>query len=242
LNYFEKNVDLYLEQFKELRKYYPNLKDQMESENLFLRGEVCFNEDFGTGFYIDESYRVEIAFLSDYPNSIPHVKEIGGKIEGRYPHIYNNSGQTLCLGADIDIWMRFSERKTILHFVHNLLIPALYAHAYWKKRGVMPAWGDRPHGMPGVFLSYVELFKTIDIKTIVKLLRIVVDGDYEGKTPCPCGSQKTLNECHGENIHSIWQIPYNYIEMDYVYLKIWSHNWSFGCHVKSLLNASLFVD
>lgn len=240
MNYFEENIDLYLEQFKELRKCYPNFRDQMQSENLFLRGEVCFKEDFGTGFYIDECYLVEIAFPPDYPDSIPYVKEIGGKVESNYPHVFPNSDQTLCLGTNTEVYQRFNERKTILNFVDDLLIPALYAHAYWKRKGKMP-WGDRPHGIPGMFLFYAELFKTIDIKLILTLLRIVIDGNYQGDSQCPCRSKKTLNECHGEKIYSLWQIPYKHIEIEYLYLGIWAYKGSYGAHIKKLLNANLFV-
>jgi len=241
VSYFEENIDLYLEQFKELRKYYPNLRDQMESENLFLRGEVCFKEDFETRFFIDDCYLVEIGFPADYPYSLPYVKEIGGKIESSYPHLINNGSQTLCLGINVEIYQRFNERKTILHFVYNLLIPALYAHAYWKKKRVMPPWGDRSHGIPGIFLFYAELFKSIDIRLILTLLRIVIDGNYRGDSQCPCGSQKTLNECHGERIYSLWQIPYNHIEIEYLYLRIWAYHGSYGARIKTLLNAGLLV-
>lgn len=216
MNYFEENINLYLGQFKELRKYYPNLKDQMESGNLFLRGEVCFNEDFNTGFWIDDCYVVEIAFSANYPNALPSVKEIGGKIERYYPHFNKNGTGTLCLGTDVDLWLRFSKKRSILQFVYELLIPALYAHAYWKEKGVIPPWGDRPHGTAGIIQFYSELFKVKDLYAILRLIGFVANRNYDGSLSCPCGSAKSLNECHGEMILNLLNnVPPEYLIKEY---------------------------
>lgn len=214
LNYFEENIDLYLEQFKELHNYYPGLRDQMESENLFLRGEVCFNEHFGTGFWINDCYLVEIAFSPDYPDILPFVKEIGGKIEDNYPHFLKKNKKILCLGTWTDLWLRFSKKKTILHFVHNLLIPALYVHAYWKRKGVIPPRGDRPHGTPGIIQFYSEFFNVKDLYIILRLIEFVVNYNYDSGL-CPCESQKSLKECHGEMVFSLKSIPQKYLIMEY---------------------------
>lgn len=219
MNYFEDNIILYLEQFKELRKYYPNLKDQMESDNLFLRGEICFKEDFDTGLVINDCYLIEIAFSPNYPYDLPAVKEIGGKIESDYPHVNKDGRRALCLGTNVDLWLRFTKTKRILDFVHNLLVPSLYAHSYWKRKGVMPSWGDRDHGTLGIIQSYSEIFELSDIEIMLALLKVIIDGDYKGNSHCPCGSKKVLNECHGKDVFRLWHIPWNYISRDYNEIK-----------------------
>jgi len=224
LNYFEENINLYLGQFKELRKYYPNLKDQMESDNLFLRGKICFKEDFDTGFTICDCYLVEIAFSPNYPYDLPAVKEIGGKIKSDYPHFNKDGTRTLCLGTNVDLWLLFRKTRTIFNFVHNLLVPSLYAHGYWKRKGVMPSWGDRHHGTPGVIQSYSEIFGLSDAEILLKLLKVIIDGDYKGNSQCPCESKRVLNECHGKDIFRLWHVPWNYIVRDYDAIKVFTEH------------------
>jgi ubiquitin-protein ligase len=211
LNYFEERIDLYLEQFEELHNYYPNLKYQMESENLFLRGEVCFNEDFGTGFWINDCYLMEIAFPPDYPDSLPFVREIGGKIENNYPHFLNKDEKTLCLGTWTDLWFHFSQKKTILYFVYDLLIPALYTHAYWKKKKTMPPWGDRPHGGLGPADFFADMFKVYDLFQIIQLLLAFLGFSFKWDSQCPCGRKMALNECHGIQLKHLRGVPRKYL-------------------------------
>jgi len=211
LNYFEKNIDLYLEQFKELRKYYPSLNDQIESDNLFLRGKVQINEDFGTGLWINDYYLIEIAIPPDYPDALPIVKEIGGKIENNYPHFLKRGERALCLGTFTDLWFRFEKKKTLLYFVHYLLIPALYAHAYWKNKNIMPPWGESRHGGLGAADYFADYFQIYDLFHIIQLLNVLIHNYFDWTSQCPCGSKNSLNNCHGIQLKKLRQVPYSYL-------------------------------
>jgi hypothetical protein len=211
LNYFEKNIDLYLKQLKELHNYYPDIRDQIESDNLVLRGKVQFNEDFGTDFWINDYYLIEIEIPYDYPDALPIVKEIGGKIENTYPHFLKRGERALCLGTPTDLWFRFEKNKTLLHFVHYLLIPALYAHAYWKKKNIMSPWGENRHGSLGLADFFADYFQIYDLFHIIQFLDILLYDYFDWTSQCLCGSRKSLNECHGIQLKKLRKVPQNYL-------------------------------
>lgn len=226
MNYFEKNIDLYLHQLKELHNYYPVLRDQIESDKLVLRGKIQFNEDFGTGLWINDYYLVEIAIPPDYPGTLPTVKEIGGKIENAYPHFSKKGERTLCLGTPTDLWLRFQQKKTILYFVHYLLIPALYAHAYWKQKNTMPPWGDRRHGSLGLADFFADFFQVYDLYQILQLLSALLYLSFDWDSQCPCGSRSSLNQCHAVQLRQLKAVPRKYLlyevaTMSHDYLRIY---------------------
>jgi hypothetical protein len=196
LNYFEEKLDLYLVQFDELRKYYPNLKDQMESGDLYIRGKVSFREDFDTGFIIDDCYTVEIAFSPEYPHRPPKAKDICNEISKNF---HKNKDGSFCFGAPSEVYLRFMENPTILHFVHNILVPFLYSFRYWKElNGKMPPWGQLDHYGKGLIQYYSKIFRTENTEATIELLRAMVNKNYKQSMLCPCGSLKKIKKCHAK--------------------------------------------
>lgn len=205
-------------ELNELKKLYPKLSHKILNGIIFLEGEISFCLiDPNTGKPpISDKYQIEIKIRSDFPMSLPIVMEIGQKIERSYEHISDES--VLCLGIPSELYLLLNKKPTIQGFIENILEPNLYAYSFYKKYGYMP-WKDRLPGQLGIVCRYMELFNTIDLETILKLLEIVIKGDYRVNSKCPCGNAKTLNECHGEKIFFIWQIPWNYIYVDYEALR-----------------------
>lgn len=211
------NKTLYAE-LEVLRKQYPGLRQDVSDDVIVLKGKIAFClSDLRTGKPpITDAYSVEITVRNDFPASIPTVREIAGKVEGSYEHI-SQSG-VLCLGMPSELYLLLKECPTIQGFIEKIVKPNLFAYSFYRKYRFMP-WGEWPGGRNGVFFRYAELFGTLDVGVILVLLEVVVEGGYKGSTKCPCGSKKVLNECHGEAIYSLWQVPWNYLIADYFALK-----------------------
>ena len=107
---------------------------------------------------MEGEYEIDISIPKQYPDSLPLVFEIGGKIDRNYHH--NPTGE-LCLATPIEIEMNFKKFPSLLGFVDNLVIPYLFSHAYFMKHGEMP-YGERPHGSEGILQFYEEHFGTND--------------------------------------------------------------------------------
>lgn len=206
----DKKIELLLKEIALLKNKYDGLHLRFRDGKALLVGELNFTAVWKQKTIID-SYRIEIWFSDDYPNTPPRAFEIGGKIEKGH-HKYCD--ETLCLGVPVEIYLKFNKNKNILFFIEELVIPYLYAYSYKIKWGEMP-WGER-HGDGGVIQYYIGLFKTLDLSAILALLKIIIMGNYQGNSQCSCGGKKTLNECHGEVVFSLWQVPINYVLVDYV--------------------------
>jgi len=64
-------------------------------------------------------------------------------------------------------------------------------------------WGELSHGGKGIREHYQEVFETDDFRTILRLLKLLADGNYRGHLPCPCGSGTIQRRCHGEKLREL---------------------------------------
>jgi hypothetical protein len=210
-------VDNYLDELVEFRKKYPELNQERSNGSLILSGRVRFDlVDPDTGKPpIKDEYNIEITIPSDFPITIPSVRELDGKINRSYEHISQKG--VLCLGIPTELRLILKKYPTVEGFIDNIIKPNLFAYSFYRKYRVMP-WGERPAGPNAFFLYYAELFQTLNIETLISLIQIVIKGDYRGNSYCPCGGSKTLNECHGESVYNLWQMPWNCILNDYLAL------------------------
>jgi hypothetical protein len=180
---------------------------------LIVTGFLSFRSSY-EGYVIEDGYRVEISGLENYPHEIPVVRELNNRI----PRLSDNHAYkdgTLCLATPLGLHQSFFESPILLDFIEKLLIPYLYGHTYWERKGVYP-WGEASHGNTGVKASYAELFEVSDDLAIVKFLRYLAMGNYRGHHFCNCGSGKRLRDCHGHTLMSLKNLPQRLFMDDFV--------------------------
>lgn len=189
-------------QIVDLRKKYPYLYKDASS----MKGTVFIEKD-----EIKDSYEIEVFIPVGYPQAIPYVKEIGGKIPVAFHH---NSDETLCLDTPLTVLEVFRREETLSNFIDNLVVPYLYSYSYYQLKGQMP-FGEWAHGTDGILADYKERLKVSDDVVILNLLRIIVEDCYRGHLACPCGSQQKLRQCHGGGLLKMKTIGYNFVS-DYI--------------------------
>lgn len=199
-NSYRRNPELFERELDTIKTDYPNLHYRNTPNGLVLEGEIAFDITCKeVGERIKDSYLVQIAFPDDYPRSPPTVKESVGRITSNF----HKSGDTNCLGVPSEIYLKFAENPTILHFIRGLLEPYLYTHSYWNKHNGKTPFGERPHGGEGVLEYYSGIFGTKDNDAIISLLEIPASKAYKQSMICPCGNGKKLKKCHGKIILNI---------------------------------------
>lgn len=175
----------------------------------FLSFRCSYND-----YMIEDGYRVEISSLEEYPNKVPVVRELNNRIP-RLPDNHAYEDGTLCLATPLELHQSFFESPTLLDFIEKLLIPYLYGHTYWERKGVYP-WGEASHGSAGIKASYAELFGVSDDLSIVRFLRYLAMGYYCGHHLCNCGSGKKLRGCHGPTLRSLKNLPQRFFMDEFV--------------------------
>lgn len=186
--------------FIDLSAQYPGLTlTKNDDGTCIVYGELKFNATY-EGKTISDKFQIELAIPKEYPNNLPIVKETSGRIPKEF-HTYKDGG-SLCLGAPLDVRMKFKKKPSLLGFVEELVIHYLYSFCYWEQHGKMP-FGEFSHGGKGIIEFYIELFNvTSDIITL-ELLKILAENNYRGHHYCPCNSGNTVRHCHGELLRKI---------------------------------------
>lgn len=179
--------------FDELVQVYPGLALSEDFPGRWVvRGLLSFSATFNE-VNIEDTFSVLIILPADYPNSPPTVQETGGRIPPDF-HQYNN--RNLCLGAPVEVYMRFRENPRLLPFVQTLLVEYLYGYSCLERYGKLP-FDELSHGGKGIREHYQALFDANDVKVILSFLKILAESTYRGHIACVCGSGKIIRKCHG---------------------------------------------
>jgi hypothetical protein len=188
--WFKKDPGLLAGLKAEVSSAYPNLHFYVENDLVFIRGTFPILHD---GKILDR-YSVEILLVHDYPESIPIVREIGGRIP-RAPDYHMNPGGDACLFLPDERWAVYPAGTSFIDFlkgpVHNFFL----GQALVQTDQPWP-FGQHGHGANGIRDYYSKLLGTEDPIAILKYLGYLSKPCLKGHWDCPCGSGRRLRNCH----------------------------------------------
>ncbi|MEW6067094.1 MAG: hypothetical protein AB1610_02190 [Nitrospirota bacterium] len=186
--------------FAELAEQYPGLAlTEGDYDTWVVRGVLEFSATY-EGVSIRDNFHIEITITKDYPDTPPIVKETGGRIPKEF---HTSPDGSLCLGAPIEVRMKFAKNQSLLGFVNEQVIPFLYSYCYFEQHGEMP-FGELSHGGKGILEYYRQLFNASSDVISTELLKILAENNYKGHHECPCRSGKRIRDCHGGLLRKIY--------------------------------------
>lgn len=150
------------------------------------------------------TYEIKLIAPHAFPNELPRVYSIDGQVPGTY-HTNptgKNSGPTgdLCLGAPLQLHEILREDPTLLGYVTSAVIPYLYRHRYTVlyPGNEPPSWGELDHGTLGLLAHYRERLGVDSYGACLTLMHQAAQIQQKKgrKVRCPCGSGRTLFDCH----------------------------------------------
>ncbi|AQR96487.1 YecA family protein [Clostridium saccharoperbutylacetonicum] len=189
------------DQIIDLIKEYKDLILYCNENKAIISGLINFEAKYDD-IIIKDKYYIEIILDDKYPNTIPIVKEIGGRIPSTF---HKNGNDILCLEVESKMKDYLIKNPNLLSFVNKFLVEYLYGYSYKELYGRLP-FGERKHGVLGIIDYYREIFDVYDIKNIIEFLKILAKVNYRGHCICPCGSGKKLRDCHGNIIRELISI------------------------------------
>jgi len=176
---------------------YPSLRISKNINNeIVVEGHLHFDITHNDTHIID-SYEIEILISDNYPNEIPIVREIGGRILKKFEHIYPD--RSLCLATEANIHSELSPRYDMVDFVDKFIIPYLFSYSYFEKYKTVP-YGERSHGKEGVLEFYLDYFNVDTYHAVYNLLEYTCNKVYRGHNLCPCGSEQRIRNCHMKSV------------------------------------------
>ncbi len=164
-------------------------------------------------YRIIDNYEISIAVPATYPDRLPHVSELGGRVVAAAKkhskdvldaHWSSQNGACLCVKQEEKI--KFPSGSDMVFFIENLVIPYFYGLSYFEEYGRWP-WREYSHGCLGLLEFHAE---DVADKTAEMIQELAVsfrnDAKWEKyrdhllkpkpKRLCPCGSGKTFPDCH----------------------------------------------
>jgi hypothetical protein len=186
----------FVRQLAELTAVHAGLTNVVEEEGRTLvSGPLPFDAASEGLPAITDRFEIELAIPSDYPKTLPRVRDIGGKVDASYEHLYIS--KAFCLGVPVEERRLFLEQPSLLGFVNRLVIPYLYSYCYWKQHRTYP-FGDQLHGNAGILRHYLDTLKVTDDFAVLAVISFLFEHGYRGHHACPCGSGLIVRKCHGE--------------------------------------------
>jgi len=144
-----------------------------------------------------EWYQISIHVPETFPNDLPIVKEIEGKIP-KIPNRHFNPDKSACLFLPDEKWKHICEDSTIVYFLENIVNKFFVCQKYFELTGKW-LYGERSHGDKGKKEFYMEELGIIDKNLVPKALEYLKQKTIKGHWKCLCGSNKKLRQCHFKN-------------------------------------------
>ncbi|MBK9584873.1 MAG: hypothetical protein IPO55_03025 [Alphaproteobacteria bacterium] len=190
-------------QIDELITVHKGLKNVVERDDgIVVSGPLPFEASADGLETITESFEIELTIPYDFPESLPRVRETGGRIGADYEH--RNASGTLCLAVPVEQRRIFLENPTLLGFVNRLVIPYLYGYCYFKTHGRHP-FDEAAHGYEGILRHYVDTLGLRDDLSALTVISFLLEHGYRGHHDCPCGNGKRVRACHGPALLALHQ-------------------------------------
>jgi hypothetical protein len=186
----------------DLRREYPDLRIIIEEETAFIRGSfpIWNNGQFLDRFPLDR-FQIEMRFPEDFPNRPPTVRETSGRIPRTLDrHVIPTTGD--CCIQVPDEWFLLEDPESILNFLNGPVRNYFLGQSLVEAGEPWP-FGERSHGVEGMYESYADILGVSDPGEIRRYLTYLSNSTIKGHWDCPCGSGKRLRNCHLASLRSL---------------------------------------
>lgn len=165
-------------------------------DQVILEGAFKFRINVQNQQTFSDEFELKIAIPNDFPDNLPMVFEIAGRIpvDGNF-HV-NPCDQSLCLGSPLRLMDLLSKNKSLCGFVETCLVPYLYSVATHQRGGERFEYGELAHGKAGLITDYKELFEVDDEDGVVWWLTLLTfKKRLANKQACIECSSRVIGRC-----------------------------------------------
>jgi hypothetical protein len=128
------NPGLFATVRRDLEREYSDLRVVIERGTVFSRGSFPVTD----GAEILDRFLIEIQFPDDYPDSVPILREIGGRIPWHEERHTNRTGEACPIVPEE--WLIRPDHNSILQFLNGPNPELLYRSAFGRARETMAFW------------------------------------------------------------------------------------------------------
>lgn len=189
--WYEKRPDQVQQIRADLRSHYPTLHLFINPQHgAEVRGTFAVRSPHGD---VLDRYQIAIRLLPDYPDSLPEVRELAGRIPWQRDYHMEADGKACVLLPD-DRGRCFPEGAPFRQFLDGPLHDFLLGQSLVALGGPWP-FGEWAHGKDGIYQFYQDLLKTGNPQKIAAFLDVLSRLHLKPHWPCPCGSGRKIRKC-----------------------------------------------
>lgn len=203
------------EHYKSAVAQYPQLRKPYQDEGVWsIYGRIDIVDLEGNNW---DTYEVKIVFPLNYPQDLPILFEVGGKIKRDKEWHINVSG-SCCLGPPVKLLIDLAGRITLVDWLDKHAVPFLANH-FLKDKTDHYAGEEYSHGHKGILEFYQQWWNQEDAQEILlKLGKITKKIKIGRNKPCFCESGKNYKECHLFSKDYLG-VPIKFFEEDYASIR-----------------------
>jgi hypothetical protein len=160
-----------------------------------LKGDFSFRAAPKNGDVLADSFAIEILVHATFPNSLPEVREVGGRIPKDGKH-HVNPNTSLCLGSPLRLLDKVHKKPNLVGFAEKCLVPFLYAVSKKLRDGGQFVFSELAHGEQGIVVDYIAMFGFVARCQVIQALELIgMKRRIANKKPCPCACGRRLGRC-----------------------------------------------
>lgn len=147
-------------------------------------------------------YDILVRFPRAFPEHLPRVWEIGGRLprHDRERHIHRKTG--CCLFVDEEFHLRNPDGYTVAEFLQGPVHDFFLGQYHYELHDEWP-WPVREHVAEGIEDAYLELLNLDDRGQVLECVKLLRRGEFKGRKRCPCSSGQRIRNCHGERFREL---------------------------------------
>lgn len=178
-----------------MQRAFPELQHSEKDGKIFFAGPFFLVNE---GREI-ERFEIEVELPTNFPNKIPIVRELEGKIKPGADNHTAKDGAT-CLFVPGERWKYWPKGLTLVDFLNGAVHAFFVGVVHKRLLGYWP-FEQRGHGKEGIFEAYGEMLGFDDQDIIAEFIRVLAHPEPKGHWLCPCGSGQRIRKCHGSLIN-----------------------------------------
>lgn len=186
-------------EFEKVKENYPALEISKTASTYNINGDIRFITSV-KGEVFDDLYSIEIALSKKYPEELPTIREVGGRIERIIDHHVNKDG-TLCVGVIAEVKNELGKHYTLLEYIDKIVVNYLSQYSYKEKYGEWP-YGESEHYIEGVLKYYLKEYKLKNYAEVLTFLKELAQFKFrpKGHERCRCGCGRLVKNCSRQKL------------------------------------------
>ena len=183
---------------REISLVYPQLHFWLRRGAMFLSGSYPLVD----GDREVDRYLIEIEFPPHYPNGVPAVYEVGGRIPRTVDrHVYPATG-IACLNLPVLISKVNPKGMSLLEFLNGPVLSYFVGQSLYEATGKWP-FGQWGHDEDGYYEYYASVLGPTDHTILLRYRGMIRQKEINGHWLCPCGNGKSLKDCHYKEVQGL---------------------------------------